>query len=91
MMDTNKTCSTCRYATMSCPILPCSECSEQVAVSESKWEAYTRADFIRSLSDEDLAEYIADLIFNRYDNWTEEDNTANRDSILSMLQEPVAV
>ena len=81
-MSNDRNCTTCRYAALSCPVLPCNRCSEQAAVGESKWEAYTRADFIRSLSDEDLAAYIADLMFNRYDD---------RDSILSMLQEPVAV
>lgn len=63
MGDINNTCATCRYAVMSCPILPCSGCSEKVAVSESKWEAISKADWIRSVSDEELVLYLASFIF----------------------------
>lgn len=87
MLDINKTCATCRYAVMSCPISPCSWCSEQVAVSESKWEPISKADWIRSLSDEELASYLADLIFG-WDALNEEENRLNHEALLSMLQEP---
>lgn len=86
MDDTNKTCATCRYAAMSCPILPCSGCSEQASVGESKWEPISKADWIRSLSDEQLASYLAGLAFG-WDAIDVERNQFNRDVMLSILKE----
>lgn len=79
-----KSCESCRYFHQTCPILPCSDCSEQFSVPDSKWEAYTKADWIRSLSDGELAAYIASLLTGHKDgkDWS-------YDKVLSYMKEPL--
>lgn len=48
-------CNNCRYLSVDFECLPCSACR-----NDSKWEAMTNADHIRSMTDEELAEYMSD-------------------------------
>lgn len=50
-----KDCENCRYVTTGFDVPPCSEC-----VCESKWEQPTNADRIRAMTDEELAEWMAE-------------------------------
>lgn len=46
-------CDTCRYFEVDFDCLPCSACR-----GFDKWEAQTNADHIRSMTDEELAEFL---------------------------------
>ena len=63
---------------ISCPILPHSGCSEQVALGELKREAISKADWIRSVSDEELVLYLASFIFG-WDALNDDENQLNQD------------
>lgn len=52
-------CDTCRYFNTDFDQLPCSACSRF-----SKWETATNADHIRSMTDEELAVFIANIFEN---------------------------
>ena len=51
-------CVTCRYLNTNFDQLPCSACSRF-----SKWETATNADYIRSMTDEELAEFLGDATY----------------------------
>lgn len=81
-------CESCKYYCQTCPVLPCGDCSEMYAVPDSKWEAYTKADWIRSLSDEELASYIAGLITGYAYNGEADNLDKNYKKVLSSIKEP---
>jgi len=54
-----KDCDTCRHFKVDFDDLPCSGCRDF-----EKWEAVTNADHIRSMTDEELAEFIATTFEN---------------------------
>lgn len=89
MGEVKKQCDTCKFYMQTCPILPCGDCSERFAVPDSKWQPYTKADWIRSLSDEELASYIAGLIFAY--KFTNESASIEEDykKVLTSIQAPL--
>ena len=54
-------CDTCRYFKVDFDYLPCSACS-----GCDKWEAQTNADHIRSMTDDELAEFLSKPFCENY-------------------------